>query len=74
MANLNYKRQISDSFSVKGTLDSTATTVTYEDKDEGTVVVTLQDYLDKFADKVVSISVKSVDEKELELESEDEEE
>lgn len=73
MANLNYKRQISDSFSVKGTLDSTATTVTYEDKDEGTVVVTLQDYLDKFADKVVSISVKSVDEKELELEDEGEE-
>lgn len=73
MANLNYKRQISDSFSVKGTLDSTATTVTYEDKDEGTVVVTLQDYLNKFADKVVAISVKSVDEKELELEDEDEE-
>lgn len=71
MANLNYKRQISDSFSVKGTLDSTATTVTYEDKDEGTVVVTLQDYLNKFADKVVAISVKSVDEKELELEDEE---
>lgn len=71
MANLNFKRQIADSFSVKGTLDSTATTVTYEDKDEGTVVVTLQDYLNRFADKVVSISVKTVDEKELDLEDEE---
>ena len=71
MANLNYKRQISDSFTVKGTFDSAATTVTYEDKDEGTVVVTLQDYLNRFADKVVSISVKTVDEKELDLEDEE---
>lgn len=35
MANLNYKKNTTEKFDVKGVLDDTATTVTYEDKEEG---------------------------------------
>ena len=70
MANLNYKKNITEKFDVKGVFDAEAKTVTYEDKEEGEVTITLQDYLDKFASQFVQISIKTQSEEELALEEE----
>ena len=70
MANLNYKKNTTEKFDVKGVLDETAKTVTYEDKEEGEVTITLQDYLDKFASQFVQITIQTKSEEELALDEE----
>lgn len=70
MANLNYKKNTTEKFDVKGVLDEAAKTVTYEDKEEGEVTITLQDYLDKFASQFVQITIQTKSEEELALDEE----
>lgn len=70
MANLNYKKNVTEKFDVKGVLDAEAKTVTYEDKEDGEVTITLQDYLDKFASQYVQISIQTKSEEELALDAE----
>lgn len=70
MANLNYKKNTTEKFDVKGVLDDTATTVTYEDKEEGEITITLQDYLNKFASQYVQITIQTKSEEELALDEE----
>ena len=70
MANLNYKKNVTEKFDVKGVLDAEAKTVTYEDKEDGEVTITLQDYLDKFASQYVQISIQTKSEEELALDEE----
>lgn len=73
MASLNYKRNITEKFDIKGALDSEAKTVTYKDKDGNDVSITIQDYLDKFASQCVQITIQTKSEEELTLPSKDEE-
>ena len=67
MAGLTYKKNITEKFDCKGMLDAEAKTLTYEDKDLGTVVITVQDYLDKFASLPVQITIQTKSEEDLEL-------
>ncbi len=68
MAALTYKKNTTEKFDVKGILDAEAKTVTYQDKDEGEITITIQDYLDKFASLPVQITIQTKSEEELELE------
>jgi len=70
MANLNYKKNITEKFDCKGVLDAEAKTVTYEEKEEGEVTITLQDYLDRFASQYVQITIQTKSEEELALDEE----
>lgn len=67
MAALNYKKNTTEKFDVKGVLDAEAKTVTYEDKEIGEVTITLQDYLDMFASLPVQITIQTKSEEELDL-------
>ena len=67
MAALNYKKNITEKFDVKGVLDAEAKTVTYEDKDSGQVTITIQDYLDMFSSLPVQITIQTKSEEELDL-------
>ena len=69
MAALTYKKNTTEKFDVKGILDAEAKTVTYQDKDEGEITITIQDYLDKFASLPVQITIQTKSEEELELEN-----
>ena len=71
MAALRYMKNTTEKFDIKGTLDAEAKTVTYEEKDEGEVTITLQDYLDKFASQYVQITVQTKSEEELVLDNEE---
>lgn len=72
MAAKAYKRNVTEKFTIKGTLNEEATCVSYEDKEEGFVTVCLQDYLDKFASQLVSISVQAAYEEDLDVEPDEE--
>lgn len=67
MAALTYKKNITEKFDVKGILDSEAKTLTYEDKDSGSITITIQDYIDMFASLPVQITIQTKSEEELDL-------
>lgn len=67
MANLTFKKNTIEKFSVKGILDAEAKTVEVETKDSF-FTITLQDYLDRFASLPVSITIQTQNEEELDLE------
>jgi hypothetical protein len=67
MANLTYKKNTTEKFDCKGYLDDEAKTITFEDKENGEVTITIQDYLDKFASLPVQITIQTKSEEELEL-------
>lgn len=71
MAALKYTKNTTEKFDIKGVLDDEAKTVTYEDKEEGEVSITLQDYLNKFASQYVQITIQTKSEEELVLDNED---
>lgn len=72
MAALKYTKNTTEKFDIKGILNDEAKTVTYEDKEEGEVTITLQDYLDKFASQYVQITIQTKSEEELVLENNEE--
>lgn len=68
---LSWKRSNTETISVKGVFNETATVITYvEDKEEKTIKV--QDLLDKFASTAISLNIKAVSEEELDIEEVDE--
>lgn len=71
MAALSYKKNTTEKFDVKGILDAEAKTVTYEDKDNGEITITIQDYLDRFASLPVQITIQTKSEEELDLPDEE---
>lgn len=71
MANLTYKKNTVEKFTVKGILDAEAKTIEVETKDSF-FTITLQDYLDAFASMPVSITIQTQNEEELELPETDE--
>ena len=64
MANFTYKRTTEDKGTIKGILSEDANTVTVSEKD-GDKEVTIKDYLDKFADGYVEITIKNKSEDDL---------
>lgn len=71
MAALSYKKNTTEKFDVKGILDAEAKTVTYEDKDNGEITITIQDYLNRFASLPVQITIQTKSEEELDLPDEE---
>lgn len=71
MAALSYKKNTTEKFDVKGILDAEAKTVTYEDKDNEEITITIQDYLDRFASLPVQITIQTKSEEELDLPDEE---
>lgn len=64
MANFTYKRTTEDKVTIKGMLSEDATIVTVSEKD-GDKEVSVKDYLDKFADGYVEITIKNKSEDNL---------
>ena len=71
MSNLSYKKTVTEKFDVKGFLNEDGSVVSYEDKDFGTLEVTLEKVLRQFANLPVSISIKTVTEEELDRPSDE---
>ena len=67
---LSYKKQITETLSIKGILNDTATEITYQNEDKEDVTVTVQTLLDKFASQGVSLTIKTQTDEELELDEE----
>lgn len=66
---LNYKKTITESITVKGILSDDAKTITYLDEDKDDVTIEVQTLLDKFASQGVALSIKMQNDEELELDS-----
>lgn len=64
MANFTYKRTTEDKVTIKGMLSEDATIVTVSDKDEDKDVL-VKDYLEKFANGYVEITIKNKSEDDL---------
>lgn len=64
MANFTYKKTTEEKVTIKGILSEDATTVTVTEKD-GDKEVSVKDYLDKFADGYVEITIKNKSEDDL---------
>ena len=71
MSNLSYKKTVTEKFDVKGFLNEDGSVVAYEDKDYGTLELTLASVLRQFANLPVSISIKTVAEEELDKPSDE---
>ena len=67
---LSYKKTTTESVTVKGVLSDDATTITYLNEDKDEVTIPVQTLLDKFASMVVSLSIKTQTDEELEIEEE----
>ena len=72
MASLTYKKNTVEKFQVKGVLDAEAKKVEVETKDSF-FTIELQDYLDRFANLPVSITIQTQNEEDLELPEETDE-
>ena len=69
---LNWKKSITETISAKGTLDDTATILTYLDEDKNEQTIHVQELLNKFASCGISMSIKMQTDEELDIEPEDE--
>lgn len=67
---LSYKKTTTETITVKGIMNSEATTITYLNEDKEEVTVSVQTLLDKFASQGVSLSIKTQTDEELELDEE----
>ena len=69
---LKYNKTTTETLSIKGILNDTATEITYQNEDKDDVTVAVQTLLDKFASQGVSLTIKTQTDEELELETEEE--
>jgi hypothetical protein len=69
---LNWKKSITETISVKGNLNETATEITYLDEDKEEQTIAVQELLNKFASCAVSMSIKMQTDEELDIEQENE--
>ena len=67
---LSYKKTTTETITVKGIMNSEATTITYLNEDKEEVTVSIQTLLDKFASQGVSLSIKTQTDEELDLDEE----
>ena len=67
---LSYKKMTSETITAKGVLSDDATTITYLNEDKEEVTIPVQALLEKFASMVVSLSIKTQTDEELEIEEE----
>lgn len=67
---LSYKKTTTETITVKGVMNSEATTITYLNEDKEEVTVSIQTLLDKFASQGVSLSIKTQTDEELDLDEE----
>ncbi len=67
---LSYKKTTTETITVKGVMNSEATTITYLNEDKEEVTVSVQTLLDKFASQGVSLSIKTQTDEELEINEE----
>lgn len=64
---LSYKKTTTETISVKGVLNDSASAITYMNEDKEEVTIPVQKLLDKFASMGVSISIKTQTDEELEI-------
>ncbi len=64
MSNFNYKRTVEDKVTIKGMLSEDASIVTVSEKDDDKEIP-VKDYLDKFANGYVEITIKNKSEEDL---------
>ncbi len=67
---LSYKKTTTETISVKGVLNESASTITYMNEDKEEVTIPVQTLLDKFASLGVSLSIKTQTDEELEIDEE----
>lgn len=67
---LSYKKTTTETITVKGVMNSEATTITYLNEDKEEVTISIQTLLDKFASQGVSLSIKTQTDEELDLDEE----
>lgn len=67
---LSYKKTTTETITVKGVVNSEATTITYLNEDKEEVTIAIQTLLDKFASQGVSLSIKTQTDEELDLDEE----
>ena len=67
---LSYKKTTTETITIKGVMNSEATTITYLNEDKEEVTIAIQTLLDKFASQGVSLSIKTQTDEELDLDEE----
>lgn len=69
---LNWKKTITETISAKGTLDNTATILTYKNDDGDDQTIEIQELLNKFASCGIQMTIKMQSDEELDINPEDE--